>query len=112
MGEEIDWHIDFKSGHRWNTSTYFKRIQPAAYPGGFDIKVPWELSRCQHFSRLGQAYWLTGDEKYAQEWVAQVSGWIETNPWPYGVNWASTMDVSIRIINWLWGLAFFLIRRI
>jgi hypothetical protein len=108
LGEEIDWHIDFKSGHRWNPSTYFKRIRPAAYPGGFDIKVPWELSRCQHFPRLGQAYWLTDDEKYAQEWVAQVSGWIETNPWPYGVNWASTMDVSIRVINWLWGLAFFL----
>ena len=22
-----------------------------------DVKVPWELSRCQHFIRLGQAYW-------------------------------------------------------
>ena len=107
LGEKIDWHTDFKTGHRWNLRTYYKRIRPAPYPGGYDIKVPWELSRCQHFVRLGQAYWITGDEKYAQEFVAQVTDWIESNPWPWGVNWACTMDVAIRAVNWLWGYAFF-----
>jgi len=107
LGEKIDWHTDFKTGHRWNPRTYYKRIRPAPYPGGYDIKVPWELSRCQHFVRLGQAYWITGDEKYAQEFVAQVTDWIESNPWPWGVNWACTMDVAIRAVNWLWGYAFF-----
>ena len=34
-----------------------------------NVKVPWELSRCQHFTALGQAYWLTGDERYAREFV-------------------------------------------
>jgi len=108
LGEKIDWHVDFKTGHRWNPRTYYKRIRPAPYPGGYDIKVPWELSRCQHFVRLGQAYWITGDEKYAREFVAQVEDWIASNPWPWGVNWACTMDVAIRAVNWLWGLAFFL----
>ncbi len=107
LGEKIDWHVDFKTGHRWNPKTYYKRIRPAPYPGGYDIKVPWELSRCQHFVRLGQAYWITGDEKYAREFVAQVSDWIESNPWPWGVNWACTMDVAIRVVNWLWGYHFF-----
>jgi len=108
LGKKIDWHVDFKTGHRWNPKTYYKRIRPAPYPGGYDIKVPWELSRCQHFVRLGQAYWITGDEKYAREFVAQVEDWIESNPWLFGVNWACTMDVAIRAVNWLWGLAFFL----
>lgn len=107
LGEKIDWHTDFKTGHRWNPKTYYKRIRPAPYPGGYDIKVPWELSRCQHFVRLGQAYWITGDEKYAREFVAQVEDWIASNPWPWGVNWACTMDVAIRAVNWLWGYAFF-----
>jgi len=35
-----------------------------------DVKVPWELSRHQHFVTLGQAFVLTGDEKYAREFVA------------------------------------------
>ena len=30
---------------------------------GGDIKGPWEVGRCQHFVVLGQAYWLTGDER-------------------------------------------------
>jgi len=107
LGEKIPWHTDFKTGYCWNPKVYYKRIREAPYPGGYDIKVPWELSRCQHFARMGQAYWFTGDERYAAEFVAQVRDWIESNPWPWGVNWACTMDVAIRAVNWLWGYAFF-----
>ncbi|MCL4860210.1 MAG: heparinase II/III family protein [Caldilineaceae bacterium] len=107
LGESIHWHTDFKTGYRWNPKTYYKRIRPAPYPGGYDIKVPWELSRCQHFAWLGQAYWFTEDEKHAQEFVAQVRDWIESNPWPWGVNWTCTMDVAIRAVNWIWGYYFF-----
>jgi len=107
LGERIDWHIDFKTGHRWDPQRYYADIRPAPYPGGYDIKVPWELSRCQHFVRLGQAYWFTRDNKYAREFVSQVESWIDSNPWPFGANWASTMDVSIRVVNWLWGYHFF-----
>lgn len=107
LGNPIDWHLDFKTGHQFNPHKYYKFVLPAKYPGGYDIKVPWELSRCQHFSWLGQAYWFTDDEKYACEFVTQVEDWIEGNPWPWGVNWACTMDVAIRAVNWLWGYHFF-----
>jgi hypothetical protein len=107
LGERIDWHVDFKTGYRWHPRRYYADLRFAPYPGGYDIKVPWELSRCQHFAWLGQAYWLTGDEKYAGEFVAQVLDWIERNPPQFGVNWACTMDVAIRAINWLWGYYFF-----
>jgi Heparinase II/III N-terminus/Heparinase II/III-like protein len=108
LGEKIDWHVDFKMGYHWNPKAYYKNIFPARYPGGYDIKVPWELSRCQHFIHLGQAYWITGEERYAHEFVAEVENWIKNNPWPWGVNWVSSMDVSIRAVNWLWGYYFFM----
>lgn len=108
LGEKIDWHVDFKTRHGFNPRQYYRDIRPAPYPGGYDIKVPWELSRCQHFAWLGQAYWFTADEKYAQEFVDQVEDWIASNPWPWGVNWTCTMDVAIRLVNWLWGYHFFL----
>lgn len=41
LGKQIDWHVDFKTGHRWNPRQYFADVQPASYPGGYDIKVPW-----------------------------------------------------------------------
>jgi uncharacterized heparinase superfamily protein len=107
LGEHIDWHMDFKTGHRFDPRRYYADIRPAPYPGGYDIKVPWELSRSQHFTWLGQAYWFTGDEKYAREFVTQVLDWIAQNPPQFGVNWACTMDVAIRAVNWLWGYYFF-----
>ncbi len=107
LGEQIDWHIDFKTGYRFNSRQYYAYIRPAAYPGGYDIKVPWELSRCQHFAWLGQAYWFTSDEKYAREFADQVMDWLAQNPPQFGVNWVCTMDVAIRAVNWLWGYYFF-----
>jgi len=107
LGNKIDWHIDFISGYQFDSKKYYFWIKPASYPGGYDIKVPWELSRCQHFIQLGQAYWLTNNEKYVKEFISQVEDWVEQNPWPYGVNWVSTMDVSIRVVNWIWGYFFF-----
>jgi len=112
LGEEIDWHLDFKSGYKWNSKTYYlgtgKHVDCYLKKGiHADVKVPWELSRCQHFVTLGKAYWYTGDEKYAKEFARQIESWIEINPVELGVNWACTMDVAIRAVNWIWGYYFF-----
>ena len=104
----LPWHVDFKSGVGWDSRTFYKAIRYGHVPG-VDVKVPWELSRFQHLIPLAQAYCLTRNESYAQEFVQQVSDWIETNPCDCGVNWACTMDVGIRVVNWIW--AFFLCRQ-
>lgn len=101
----LPWHFDFKTGYRWNPRKFYKEIE-IPY-GKADIKVPWELSRFQHAAVLGQAYWLTGDEKYAREFARQVDDWIDRNPPKFGVNWACTMDVAIRVANWILGFYFF-----
>ncbi|MEM3433401.1 MAG: alginate lyase family protein [Candidatus Methanomethyliaceae archaeon] len=101
----LPWHFDFKTGYGWGPKKYYKEIRPAY--GRADIKVPWELSRFHHLVVLGQAYWLTDDEKYALEFVRQVENWIDRNPPNFGVNWACTMDVAIRVANWILGFYFF-----
>jgi hypothetical protein len=101
----LPWHFDFKTGYRWNANSFYKEIK-IPY-GKADIKVPWELSRFQHVTVLGQAYWLTNDEKYAEEFVKEVEDWIDHNPPKFGVNWTCTMDVAIRVANWIWGYYFF-----
>lgn len=101
LGPVIDWHRDFKSGFRWDPATHFTRVRQLPPPAGADIKVPWELSRCLHFSPLGLADHLTGDAKYYQGFKAQVRSWLEANPYGRGVNWACAMDVGIRAVNWL-----------
>jgi hypothetical protein len=102
LGAKLPWHTDFKAGRDWPIE-YAARIDYSELDRASDVKVPWELSRCQHFTALGQAYWLSGDERYAQEFAAEVADWIARNPWAYGVNWACAMDVALRAVSWIWG---------
>jgi hypothetical protein len=101
----LPWHTDFKSLVTWHNRTYYRNIRYGHVPGA-DVKVPWELSRGHHLITLGQAYYLTSDERYATECVREISDWIENNPCRYGVNWSCTMDVGIRAVNWIWAFQF------
>ncbi len=112
LGPTLPWHRDFKAARDWPLQ-YASDIDYMELDRPTDVKVPWELSRCQHFTTLGQAYWLTGDERYAQEFVAEVEDWIAGNPWGYGVNWACAMDVALArreldlglpLLRWLGGV--------
>lgn len=113
LGESIPWHTDFKTGYTWKPKFYLEMmpIDPINDPQKrilkYDGKVPLELSRFQHVTTLGAAYWYTENEKYATEFVDQITDWIDKNPSKVGVNWAITMDVSIRVANWIWGYYFF-----
>lgn len=101
----IDWYIDpvqnlrFPRGVRHNEWDW-----GTMRPGNADVKLPWELARCQHFGTLGQAYRLTGDEKYAFEIAREIADFMEANPVGIGVNWTCTMDAAIRAVNWTLGL--------
>lgn len=101
----IDWHVDFKSGWRWDPTTWYRRVRTAPAPGA-DIKVPWELARMQHLPQLALAYaspasaWHR-DQRVLFEFRNQVLDFIAANPPRYGVNWKCTMDVGIRAANWV-----------
>ncbi|HSR93247.1 MAG TPA: alginate lyase family protein, partial [Solirubrobacterales bacterium] len=103
LGAEIDWGLDFKSGRRWPL-THSLLIQ-AFFFDDSDIKVPWELSRCQHLPLLAAAFRLSGERRYLDEVGAQLTHWIEANPVEMGANWICTMDVAIRAANWVAALA-------
>lgn len=96
----IDWQIDFKSGFRWDETFRSEDIEYGNKKGA-DVKVPWELARMQHLTILGWGYAITSDIKYLQEFQNQIVDFIGSNPPRYGVNWVCTMDVGIRIANWL-----------
>ena len=95
----IDWHLDFKSGHRWGEGTWHRDVRNG-HQLGVDVKVPWELARMQHLLQLAWAYALadSGDQHiYLREFRNQVLDFIATNPPRYGVNWACPMECGIRV---------------
>jgi len=105
LGNPIAWHRDFKTGFEWSPQAHHLEIAWDAVPPGTDIKVPWELSRCQHFAALALADRLEGNGRFKEELKRQLGSWIEANPCGYGVNWVCTMDVGIRAVNWLMSLS-------
>jgi glycosyltransferase involved in cell wall biosynthesis len=106
FGTPIDWHLEPIAGKRaplqhWSRVNYLD----AGLFG--DKKVVWELNRHQYFLTLGQTYWLTNDERYAETVAAHLSSWMDQNPPKLGMNWASSLEVAFRSISWLWALYFF-----
>jgi hypothetical protein len=96
----IDWHVDFKSGYRWQPNAASYSILYGHKPG-VDVKLPWELARMQHLMVLATAYAQSGAARYQREFRNQVLDFIAQNPPRFGVNWRCTMDVGIRVANWL-----------
>lgn len=92
FGERIDWSIN-------PTKIQYK-------------EWTWQLSRHPFWRTLVDAYWQTGKEVYGQEFVAQMTAWVEDNPVPVnssgnggGSRWR-TIEAGIRT-GGVWPECFF-----
>jgi hypothetical protein len=107
---EIDWHRDPLSQREWpkkfytEMKFYGRRDGEHELPG--DVKNVWELNRHQHFTVLGKTYWLTGEERFATELLAQCESWMAQNPFLWGINWTSALEVAMRALSWIWAYVF------
>ena len=100
-GSEIDWHCDRVHGKCAPRKPWFQ-IKYLDFAEVGDSKVTWELSRHQHLVTLAKAYRLSGNEKFAAELFRQWEHWHAENPYPIGINWASSLEVAFRSLSWLW----------
>ena len=98
LGDDIDW-----------TTNKLDPSEPA-----FTREWTYGLNRFRHWPTLGRAYWQTGDERYAREWIAQMRDWVEDNPYLlYGtgnntLTWR-TIEAGIRCSgSWPDSLQYFL----
>lgn len=100
-GESINWHLDVVHGKQAPKKPSYK-IRYLDFQEVGDSKVTWELNRHQHFVTLAKAYRLTGNRQYGEEISRQWSHWHAENPYPIGINWASSLEVAFRAISWCW----------
>jgi hypothetical protein len=100
-GPEIDWHLDAVHGKRAPLKPWFK-VRFLDFQEVGDHKIVWELNRHQHLVTLAKARLLTGEPKYSTELFQQWHWWQRANPYPLGINWASSLEVAFRSLSWLW----------
>jgi hypothetical protein len=100
-GPIIDWHLDIVHGKRAPLKPWFK-IRYLDFDEVGDAKIIWELNRHQHLTTLARAYLFTGEQRFASEIFRQWYDWRHENPYPLGINWASSLEVGFRSLSWLW----------
>jgi hypothetical protein len=103
FGDPIDWHLD-PVWTRRSPLVHWSQINPLDPAVVGDSKIVWELNRHQWIVRLAQAWTLTGDERYAEACTGSIDAWLDANPPAAGINWASSLEVSYRLISWCWTL--------
>ncbi|MCW5981784.1 MAG: alginate lyase family protein [Bryobacteraceae bacterium] len=101
FGDPIDWHLDPVHGKRSPLVPWY-RIRFLDFEAAGDHKILWELNRHQHLVTLAKAWRLTGDNGFLDELIAQWRGWRAANPYPLGINWASSLEVAFRSLSWIW----------
>jgi hypothetical protein len=100
-GTDIDWHLDAVHGKRAPLKPGFK-VPFLNFSEVGDHKVTWELNRHQHLVTLAKAWRITKQERYVRELLSQWYSWQRSNPYPMGINWASSLEVAFRCLSWLW----------
>lgn len=65
-----------------------------------DIKYLWEINRHLELVTLAQAYACTSNSKYLAHIRIMIDSWIEQCPYPRGPNWTSSLELSVRLVNW------------
>ncbi|HUY14461.1 MAG TPA: alginate lyase family protein [Terriglobia bacterium] len=100
-GPKIDWHLDPVHDRRAPLKPSYK-IHTLDFSEVGDHKIIWELSRHQHLVTLAKAWNLTGEERFGGELFSQWYDWQKANPYPRGINWASSLEVAFRSLSWLW----------
>jgi hypothetical protein len=100
-GGGIDWRRDYVHGID-TPARYFRLVPYLDFRRSGDHKVIWELNRHQHLVVLAQAFRLTGETAYLSEIEAQLTSWLQQNPFGRGINWTSALEVAFRALSWIW----------
>ena len=102
-GNPFDWHRDHSAGIdapiRLSVLTNYREFSKYG-----DCKLVWEPNRHHQLVVLGRAYVASGDVEYAHKIVELIRSWIQANPFGYGMNWKSPLELGVRIVNWVWAI--------
>lgn len=100
LGFPPDWHCDPKTGKRTPPEVFGKAIDYRQEGEVGDIKYLWEINRHLELVTLAQAWHLTKDEQYLLACETFLCDWLASSPYPRGINWISSLELGIRLVNW------------
>lgn len=100
---------DFNDIPNWNYDKSADKKTPVSFGKAIDykdselvgdIKYVWEPNRHLHLVSLAQAFSLSKNKKYSDTLSQHLSSWLDQCPYLQGLNWTSSLELGIRLINW------------
>jgi asparagine synthase (glutamine-hydrolysing) len=106
LGRPIDWHLNPIDHTRWDGTQHFSKVLRDVGAQG-DVKLAWEAGRFPQAYHLARAAAFHPDR--AGVWTAtldaQIASFLRENPYPLGIHWASSQEITIRLAAWLFALS-------
>ena len=102
-GNPFNWHRDH-SALKDSPSKLSALLNYRDFDAVGDCKLVWEPNRHHQLVVLARAFQVTGDLRYARKIVQLLTSWMRANPFGYGMNWKSPLEVGIRVINWIFAI--------
>ncbi len=99
LGVVPNWNRNVKTGHIVPL-LFGKMIDYRDQNIVGDIKYIWGQNRHLHLVTIAQAYYLSKNQSYLDFINKQLSSWFDQCPYMLGPNWTSSLELSIRLINW------------
>lgn len=105
LGRDYDWITNPDSGYKYDITKHWSEISDLN-PANGDIKYVWEKSRFSYLlTVLRNDYHF--DEDNSEFVFSEIESWIDANPINQGPNWRCSQEISLRIMNWCYVLAFY-----
>jgi hypothetical protein len=102
VGAVPDWFRDPLTGRVSSPDAYAFDVPYRQEPQVGNVKYLWEMSRHQATTVLASAWWITGEDRYADRVREHLTSWWDANPFLAGVHWTSGIEVGIRLLSWTW----------
>jgi len=100
LNQPILWRKDYKN-NIVSTKYFSSNIKKSDFINYGEIKYVFELNRFHHLPYLAYAYIQTKDSSIIGIIRTHINDWIEQNPYLNSINWTSGIEVSIRVVNWI-----------
>jgi hypothetical protein len=99
-GTTASWSHDPESGKVWPASTPWWKIDIRTDQRIGDVKFVWEAARHRDLVVLARASRLEPDGPWAPTLEKLLLSWCQQNRPEHGVNWYSSLELSLRAIAW------------
>jgi hypothetical protein len=101
VGNPPRWHLEALSGKE-APRQHWSRIDHLDVAAVGDHKVVWELNRHQYLLAPAFCWLLEGESRRFDLIQSHLQSWLADNPPRRGINWVSSLELSLRAITWCW----------